>query len=190
MHLLMCRNKSVIFCDYDACWSLWHLHTIMSTDLNKRLSSMAPVNADSTSSYMTYLPTAYEIVERALKRIHILRPTSTISLATTPMALPVYHRSRMPEEEIGMLMVDSLSAWGSPRSSLRSRPQSRTLGNTPVILTRPRSTQTPYEANSHWRTTLRFRLKGHHYSTLEQHSKRLKRTKNARSCLSTQSCPR
>lgn len=109
--LLGGRDKSVIVCDCDARWSLRRLHAIMSAYLRERLSSTVSEQTDSTSSHMTCIPTVSEIVERALKRIHIFRPTSTISLATTLMALPVYHRSRMPEEEIGMLMVDSLSAF-------------------------------------------------------------------------------
>ncbi|KAF8606123.1 hypothetical protein BDV93DRAFT_520980 [Ceratobasidium sp. AG-I] len=111
--LLGGRDKSVIVCDCDVRWSVRRLSTIMTTYLRERLSSTisehGPASSVSSDTFCT--PTVAEIVEKSLKRIHVFRPTSTISLATTLMALPAYHRSHMPNEEIGMLMVDSLSAF-------------------------------------------------------------------------------
>lgn len=103
----------MVVCDCDGRWSVRRLHRIMSTYVHERLSTLSEhiTRDDPASSLPSYTPTVTEILEQALKRIHVFRPTSTVSLAATLMALPAYHRSRMPDEEIGMLMVDSLSAF-------------------------------------------------------------------------------
>ncbi|KAG8688614.1 hypothetical protein FRC09_012824 [Ceratobasidium sp. 395] len=112
--LLGGRNKSVIVCDCDARWSLLRLHTIISRYLHERLASAtseSQPNIDSEMNDATSAPTTSEVVSDALKRVHVFRPTSTLSLATTLMALRGYHKSRMPNETIGMLMIDSISAF-------------------------------------------------------------------------------
>jgi DNA-repair protein XRCC2 len=104
--LLGGRNKSIVVCDCDGHWSLRRLSTIITSYLRDRL---ACILSDTTSIDCT--PTIPEMAENALKRVHIFRPGSTLALATTLMAVPGYHRTRMPDEEIGMLMVDGVSSF-------------------------------------------------------------------------------
>ncbi|KAG9123525.1 hypothetical protein FRC07_014830 [Ceratobasidium sp. 392] len=112
--LLGGRNKSVVVCDCDARWSLLRLHTIISRYLHERLASAISAsqpNEDSEMHGAASAPVVSEVVSEALKRVHIFRPTSTLSLATTLISIPVYHRSRMSDETIGMLMIDSISSF-------------------------------------------------------------------------------
>ncbi|KAG9081532.1 hypothetical protein FRC06_005516 [Ceratobasidium sp. 370] len=112
--LLGGRNKSVVVCDCDARWSLLRLHTIISRYIRERLAiaaSGSQVTADIKGPDAASAPTVPELVSESLKRVHVFRPTSTLSLATTLMAIPAYHKSQMPNETIGMLMIDSISSF-------------------------------------------------------------------------------
>ncbi|KAG8684387.1 hypothetical protein FRC08_013716, partial [Ceratobasidium sp. 394] len=110
--LLGGRNKSVVVCDCDARWSLLRLHTIISRYLRERLAttvSGSQAVADTEMHGVASAPTVLEAVSEALKKVHVFRPTSTLLLATTLIAIPAYHKSQMPNESIGMLMIDSIS---------------------------------------------------------------------------------
>ena len=54
-----------------------------------------------------------ELATQCLKNLHVFRPTSSAQLAITLIHLPKYHAtdSRMQESEIGLLAIDSLSAF-------------------------------------------------------------------------------
>ncbi|KAL5631883.1 hypothetical protein ACGC1H_000049 [Rhizoctonia solani] len=101
------RNKSVIVCDCDGRWSLRRFNTIITSYLRDRLDTIISDEA---------LPGTYDYiissaVTNALKRVHVFRPSSTLALATTLMAIPTYHHTHMADEKIGMLMVDGISSF-------------------------------------------------------------------------------
>ncbi|KAG1755170.1 uncharacterized protein EDB91DRAFT_277533 [Suillus paluster] len=54
---------------------------------------------------------ARRLAEESLQRLHVFRPTSLLQLATSLLYLPFYHRACIPEHEIGLLAVDSVSAF-------------------------------------------------------------------------------
>ncbi|KAJ1305730.1 hypothetical protein OPQ81_010462 [Rhizoctonia solani] len=101
------RNKSVIVCDCDGRWSLRRLNTIITSYLRDRLTTILP--KESTPGLCDH--TISLAVTNALKRVHVFRPSSTLALATTLMALPTYHRTHMADEQIGILMVDGISSF-------------------------------------------------------------------------------
>ena len=53
----------------------------------------------------------HECVQRALARLHLFRPTSFAQLAASIANLPAYHSSHMPNQEIAVLAIDSISAF-------------------------------------------------------------------------------
>ncbi|KAG8705110.1 hypothetical protein FRC11_009310 [Ceratobasidium sp. 423] len=101
------RNKSVVVCDCDGRWSLRRLNTIITSYLRDRLATVLPTEAPPG----LYDHTIFRAVANALKRVHVFRPSSTLALATTLMAIPAYHRTHMANEQIGMLMVDGVSSF-------------------------------------------------------------------------------
>lgn len=52
-----------------------------------------------------------ECVRRTLARLHLFRPTSFVQLAASIANLPAYHSSRMPNQEIAVLAIDSISSF-------------------------------------------------------------------------------
>ncbi|QRV82504.1 DNA-repair protein XRCC2 [Ceratobasidium sp. AG-Ba] len=113
--LLGGRNNSVVVCDCDARWSMIRLRTIISRYLHERLA-LAVTNSQSDGDdemHDTAPATISDVIARVLKRVHVFRPTSTLSLAATLAALPNYHKTYMPDEAIGMLMIDSISTFHS-----------------------------------------------------------------------------
>ncbi|EUC54780.1 fungal zn(2)-cys(6) binuclear cluster domain protein [Rhizoctonia solani AG-3 Rhs1AP] len=101
------RNKSVIVCDCDGRWSLRRFNTIITSYLRDRLATITS-EEDPPGTYGYIISPA---VTNALKRVHVFRPSSTLALATTLMAIPTYHRTQMADEQVGMLMVDGVSSF-------------------------------------------------------------------------------
>ena len=64
-----------------------------------------------------------DLATQCLESLHIFRPTSSLQLAITLIHLPRYHAtdSRLRDKEIGLLAIDSLSAfyWREDRKSTR-----------------------------------------------------------------------
>ncbi|KAG6337324.1 hypothetical protein ID866_1749 [Astraeus odoratus] len=52
-----------------------------------------------------------EIMQVLLARLHMFRPKSLLQVATSLKYLPSYHASRMPDSEIGILAIDSMSTF-------------------------------------------------------------------------------
>jgi DNA-repair protein XRCC2 len=50
-------------------------------------------------------------VRRALARLHVFRPSSLAQLAASIANLPAYHASHMPDQEIALLAIDSVSTF-------------------------------------------------------------------------------
>ena len=106
------RSKSVVIFDCDGRWRMSRLQSILSSYISNKF---AQTFQDQTSGEMAQdlqlKPSVEEVVTACLRRIHIFRPTSSMSLATTLLALPAYHRKSMWDQEILMLFIDSLSAF-------------------------------------------------------------------------------
>ncbi|KAJ6610107.1 hypothetical protein B0H10DRAFT_1638209, partial [Mycena sp. CBHHK59/15] len=54
------------------------------------------------------------LAEIALHRVHLFRPVSSAQLAASLFHLPVYHTAQMPNAEMGLVVVDSMSAFYWP----------------------------------------------------------------------------
>ena len=96
-------QKSVVVFDCDGRWDILRLHNILITRLNLACSKapLPPIPEMTVSS----------IAMKSLSRLHLFRPTSSIQLAATLLHLPKYHAEHMPNEEIRMLFVDSISSF-------------------------------------------------------------------------------
>ncbi|KAF9513430.1 hypothetical protein BS47DRAFT_1393291 [Hydnum rufescens UP504] len=111
------REKAVVVCDCDGRWSTKRMHHMLSAYLQARVGvkltaqSLADCREDDA---LGITPTISSICERSLQLLHIFRPTSSLSLAATLLRLPFYHSETMCQQEISMLMIDSMSAFHWP----------------------------------------------------------------------------
>lgn len=94
-------GKGVIIMDTDGRWSMKRLKHL----LVKRLESLYPHDREK------YEPPLENLVSDSFRRVHIFRPTSSLSLAATLMHLPLYLAERMPDYEMALLAVDSISSF-------------------------------------------------------------------------------
>lgn len=91
------NGMAAVVYDTDASFDVARLHQLLLT----RLSLILPLNIEM----------ARRLAEESLQRLHVFRPTSLLQLATSLLHLPFYHRVSIPEHEIGLLAVDSVSAF-------------------------------------------------------------------------------
>ncbi|KAJ8596984.1 hypothetical protein M405DRAFT_687789, partial [Rhizopogon salebrosus TDB-379] len=107
------NGLAAIVYDTDASFDVARLHQLLLT----RLSLVLPYNMEMTR----------RLAEESLRRLHIFRPTSPLQLATSLLHLPSYHRTHMPDHEIGLVAVDSVSAFYWParfiEEQMRNIPQ-------------------------------------------------------------------
>lgn len=98
--------RSVIVLDCDGRWDTTRLHTILVARLDVLFSKaqLPPLPHKSNS-------TVSSIALESLSRLHLFRPTSSFQLAATLLNLPKYHASQMSNEEIRLLLVDSISSF-------------------------------------------------------------------------------
>ncbi|PFH54577.1 hypothetical protein AMATHDRAFT_123916, partial [Amanita thiersii Skay4041] len=54
------------------------------------------------------------VAHAALKRLHVFRPHSSTQLAATILNMPKYHADRLKEDQLGLLAIDSISAFYWP----------------------------------------------------------------------------
>lgn len=98
--------RSVVVFDCEGRWDTRRLHTILVTRLNLLCSKTQlpplPHKSDSTVSL---------IALESLSRLHVFRPTSSFQLAATLQNLPKYHAEKMQNEEMRLLLVDSISSF-------------------------------------------------------------------------------
>ena len=86
-------NKVAFVLDMDGTFDIGRFHEVLVAKLIKSNSAIAPV------------------IDDALKRVHLFRPTSTEQLATTLAYLPKYHSKNFPDEVMGMVAIHSLDAF-------------------------------------------------------------------------------
>ncbi|PIL31628.1 hypothetical protein GSI_06330 [Ganoderma sinense ZZ0214-1] len=99
-------GKAAILFDVDGNFDISRLHELLVSRLTRLLSqeeshaAMLSVECD-------------EVATQCLESLHIFRPTSSAQLAVTLLHLPNYHAMdpRLQDAEIGLLVVDSLSAF-------------------------------------------------------------------------------
>lgn len=91
------NGLAAVVYDTDASFDVPRLHQLLLT----RLSLVLPHNIEM----------ARRLTEESLRRLHVFRPTSLLQLATSLLHLPLYHKVSIPEHEIGLLVVDSMSAF-------------------------------------------------------------------------------
>ncbi|KAH7883691.1 hypothetical protein F5I97DRAFT_1565279 [Phlebopus sp. FC_14] len=92
------RCKSAIIYDMDLSFDIRRLHRL----LLMRIARLLPLSHESERA---------EYAEQSLRRLHIFRPTALLQLATSIKHLGQYHASNMPNDEIGLLAVDSMSTF-------------------------------------------------------------------------------
>jgi DNA-repair protein XRCC2 len=96
-------DKSVIVCDCDSKWDIMRLHHIMIEFLRSKVReafSATDLDAEVVTAQLE------QTTQESLRRLHFFRPSSSAALAATLLHLQHYHFTKMPEEEICMLMID------------------------------------------------------------------------------------
>ncbi|KIK99041.1 hypothetical protein PAXRUDRAFT_823212 [Paxillus rubicundulus Ve08.2h10] len=104
------RGMSAIVYDTDLSFSVQRLRHFLLT----RISHLLPLSDETEKE---------EIAQQSLVRLHVFRPTSPLQLATSLKNLPLYHASHMPNDEIGVIAIDSMSTfyWGERFSAEQMR---------------------------------------------------------------------
>ncbi|KAF9229406.1 hypothetical protein BS17DRAFT_723142 [Gyrodon lividus] len=103
-------GMSAVVYDTDSSFNIQRLRHLLLT----RISQLLPLSEETEKE---------EIARQSLVRLHIFRPTSLLQLATSIKNLPPYHASHIPNDEIGVLAIDSMSTfyWGERFSAERMR---------------------------------------------------------------------
>jgi len=108
------NGLAAVVYDTDSSFDVARLHQLLLT----RFSLIIPHNIEM----------ARRLAEESLRRLHIFRPASLLQLATSLLYLPHYHKVHIPEHEIGLVAVDSISAFYWPNlfiaEQMRNVPQS------------------------------------------------------------------
>ncbi|EJF66998.1 hypothetical protein DICSQDRAFT_142566 [Dichomitus squalens LYAD-421 SS1] len=99
-------SKAAILFDTDGKFSTSRLHELLVSRLSRLLGRDSP-------HYTNVTIDLEDLATRCLENLHIFRPTSSAQLAITLIHLPNYHatNSRLQTTEIGILAIDSLSAF-------------------------------------------------------------------------------
>ncbi|KIJ68333.1 hypothetical protein HYDPIDRAFT_24622 [Hydnomerulius pinastri MD-312] len=92
------RGMSAVVYDTDLSFNAQRLRHLLLT----RITHLLPHSDEDEKE---------EIVQQSLRRLHIFRPTSLLQLATSIKHLKSYHISHMPDDEIGVLAIDSISTF-------------------------------------------------------------------------------
>lgn len=97
-------GKAAVLFDTDARFSITRLHRLLVS----RLCRLLDLDSAVDSSVI-----AEDLANQCLKNLHVFHPASSLQLAITLLHLPRYHSTnpRLQEQEIGILAIDSLSAF-------------------------------------------------------------------------------
>ncbi|KAJ7786434.1 hypothetical protein B0H16DRAFT_1708600 [Mycena metata] len=96
-------GKAAVVFDTEGTFDMRKFRVLLITRLARALSR------SNDSSDDTQL-----LAEMALRKLHIFRPVSTAQLAISICNLPAYQTARMPDADIALVAVDSLSAFYWP----------------------------------------------------------------------------
>ena len=99
-------GKSAILFDTDSKFDISRLHQLLVSRLTRLFGQEEPLPAMPTVEWD-------EVATQCLEHLHVFCPTSTAQLAVTLLHLPKYLSTdpRFQDAEIGLLVVDSLSAF-------------------------------------------------------------------------------
>lgn len=113
-------DKVAILFDTDASFSLSRLKQLMTSHLESALKHT--IDPDSIQM----------LVKQSLQNLHVFSPHSSAQLAATLLHLPSYHRTKLPNSEIGILAVDSMSAfyWPDRFTAEQLRPTTHRVNTT------------------------------------------------------------
>ncbi|KAL4071031.1 hypothetical protein J3A83DRAFT_3348595 [Scleroderma citrinum] len=95
------RGMSAILYDLDSSFNILRFCNLLST----RISHLFPLLDDEKHT---------ELKQASLSRLHIFRPKSLSQLAISLKYLPSYHASHIQDNEIGLVAIDSISAFYWP----------------------------------------------------------------------------
>lgn len=93
-----CGGAVILDCD-----GRWSVRDV-AQKLRSRLGLYHP-QAISTS------PSLDQLVDDCMNRLHVFRPTSTLSLACTLLHLASYHAEQMINQDMALLVIDSISTF-------------------------------------------------------------------------------
>lgn len=99
---------AAVLVDADGKFSIKRFRHLLLARLSKSIPVTSGLSTPSSDGHAVE-----ELVVQCLSRLHIFRPQSSAQVATTLMHLPEYHSAHpsLRSEEIGLLAVDSLSAF-------------------------------------------------------------------------------
>ncbi|KAE9410976.1 hypothetical protein BT96DRAFT_912358 [Gymnopus androsaceus JB14] len=92
-------DKVAVLFDTDASFSLPRFKQLLISHLETALKPT--IDSDAIEL----------LVKRSLQNLHICYPNSSAQVAATLLHLPSYHHTKLPNSEIGVLAVDSISAF-------------------------------------------------------------------------------
>ncbi|KAI0660408.1 hypothetical protein C8Q70DRAFT_50206 [Cubamyces menziesii] len=97
-------GKAAILIDTEGKFNIRRFHDLLLSRLRQYLGE------DSSPDSLTSLE---DLAVQCLQNLHVFRPTSSAQLAVTLLHLPRYHatESRLQNQEIGLLAIDSMSAF-------------------------------------------------------------------------------
>lgn len=94
-------GKAAILFDTENSFDIRRFNTLLVSRLTRLLSSVFDTTPDIVQS----------VADKSLTRLHIFRPTSSVHLAASIIHLPKYHTDVLPDAEIGMISIDSVSSF-------------------------------------------------------------------------------
>lgn len=112
------RVKSVVVCDCDGFWDLERLQHLIHTYILSRVKFTLSEDVGNTlpdDIEAQISPSIPILCQEALGRLHLFRPPSSLSFLATLISLPKYHSENMPDQELSVLMIDSISAFAWPQ---------------------------------------------------------------------------
>ena len=122
-------DKVAILFDSDGCFDIRRLAQLLRARLGLRRMSSHPSPLSESPDGVT------DTLARILRKVHIFRPSSSLQLAASIANLSAYHAAQLPTCEIGLVAVDSMSAfyWQDRLHAEETRPQADARGlDTPL----------------------------------------------------------
>jgi len=95
-------DKAAIVFDSDGAFDVCRLRELLLS----RLSRLCAKSCEC--------PHIQDLANKALEKLHLFRPATSNQLAVTLLHLPAYHTAHLPETEIGLLAIDSISSFYWP----------------------------------------------------------------------------
>ncbi|RPD64906.1 hypothetical protein L227DRAFT_650053 [Lentinus tigrinus ALCF2SS1-6] len=97
-------GKAAVFFDTDDKLNISRLYTLLLSRMRRLIGSEDITDASVPLE---------DVASQRLENLHIFRPTSSVQLAINLLHLPKYHATepRLRDKEIGLLVIDSLSAF-------------------------------------------------------------------------------